>query len=90
LARRKDLSRLCLLQADIPVPAFSVIEVDENRLLDEPDFGFPCVIKPLALSGSRGVILANTLNGLNKGVQRSLKIISQETDLFEKTHLLLE
>ncbi len=90
LARRKDLSRLCLQQAGIQVPAFSVEEVSEQRLLDEPHFGFPCVIKPLALSGSRGVIRADTIGRLNQGVQRSLKIISEETDLYEKTHLLLE
>jgi len=90
LARRKDLSRRCLHQAGIQVPAFSVVEVKENQLLDEPHFGFPCVIKPLALSGSRGVIRADSRENLNQGVQRSLKITSEETDLYEKTHLLLE
>ncbi|NIA02911.1 MAG: ATP-grasp domain-containing protein, partial [Planctomycetia bacterium] len=90
LARRKDLSRLCLQQAGIQVPAFSIEEVSPQQLLDKPYFGFPCVIKPLALSGSRGVIRADTIEGLNQGVQRSLKIISEEADLYEKTHLLLE
>ena len=90
LARRKDLSRLCLQQAGIQVPAFSVEEISEQQLLDGPHFGFPCVIKPLALSGSRGVIRADTIEGLNQGVHRSLKIISEETDLYEKNHLLLE
>ncbi|HDZ77738.1 MAG TPA: hypothetical protein ENH39_00335, partial [Gammaproteobacteria bacterium] len=52
LARRKDLSRQCLHQAGIQVPAFSVVEVSEHQLPDKPHFGFPCVIKPLALSGS--------------------------------------
>jgi len=89
-ARRKDLSRICLLQAGLQVPAFSVVEVRQQQLLDKPHFGFPCVIKPLALSGSRGVIRANTVEELNIGVQRSLRIISEETDLYEKTHLLLE
>ncbi|GMT40342.1 MAG: phosphoribosylglycinamide synthetase [bacterium] len=90
LARRKDLSRQCLHQAGIQVPAFSVVEVSEHQLPDKPHFGFPCVIKPLALSGSRGVIRANSYEGLNQGIQRSLKIISEQTDLYEKTHLLLE
>jgi biotin carboxylase len=90
LARRKDLSRLCLQQAGIQVPDFSVQEVSEHQLTSEPKFGFPCVIKPLALSGSRGVIRADTYEELNQGLQRSLKIISEEEDLYEKTHLLLE
>jgi len=90
LARRKDLSRLCLHQAGIRVPAFLVVEASEQQLFDEPYFGFPCVIKPLALSASRGVIRANTCESLNRGVKRSLRIISEQTDLYEKNHLLLE
>ena len=90
IARRKDLSRNCLQQAGIPVPDFTVVEACKNQPVDEPSFGFPCVIKPLALSGSRGVIRADSNESLNTGLQRSLNIISEEVDLYEKTHLLLE
>jgi biotin carboxylase len=90
IARRKDLSRHCLQQAGIQVPAFTVLKVDKNQPVDDPGFGFPCVVKPLALSGSRGVIRADSNEQLNAGIQRSLKIVSEQVVLYEKNHLLLE
>jgi biotin carboxylase len=90
IARRKDLSRLCLQHAGIKVPAFTVLRVDKNLPVDDPEFGFPCVVKPLALSGSRGVIRVDSNEDLNTGIQRSLKIVSEQTDIYEKNHLLVE
>ena len=90
IARRKDLSRLCLQQAGIQVPEFTVIEAANNQPIEDPQFDFPCVVKPLALSGSRGVIRADTSNDLSLAIQRSLKIVMQEHDLYEKSHLLIE
>ena len=90
IAGRKDLSRYCLQQAGIKVPAFTVLEPGEDDSLASPNFGFPCVIKPLALSGSRGVIRADSNSSFTKGVKRSLKIISEEIDIYEKSHLLVE
>lgn len=90
VARRKDLSRQCLQQAGIQVPEFTVVKVAKNQPVHDPHFGFPCVVKPLALSGSRGVIRVDSTKSLAQAVQRSLKIISQEYDLYENSHLLLE
>jgi len=90
VARRKDLSRQCLQQAGIQVPEFTVVKVATNQPVHDPHFGFPCVVKPLALSGSRGVIRVDSTKSLAQAVQRSLKIISQEYDLYENSHLLLE
>lgn len=90
IARRKDLSRYCLLQAGIKVPEFTVIEAGEADSLTSPSFGFPCVIKPLALSGSRGVIRADSIKSLEQGVKRSFRITSEVTDKYEKSHLLIE
>lgn len=90
IARRKDLSRICLHQAGIQVPDFTVINAAEKPPDDDPPFAYPCVVKPLALSGSRGVIRADSRESLDQGVQRSLKIVAQEHDIYEKSHLLLE
>ena len=90
IARRKDLSRNCLQQAGVQVPEFTVIKVTANNPVDPPCFGFPCVVKPLALSGSRGVIRADSRTSLQQGLQRSLRIISEEYDIYEKSHLLIE
>lgn len=90
ISRRKDLSRVCLQQAGVQVPEFTVINAADNSPFDDPHFGFPCVVKPLALSGSRGVIRADSRTSLQQGFQRSLRIISEEYDLYEKSHLLIE
>ena len=90
ISRRKDLSRVCLQQAGVQVPEFTVIKVGENSPFDDPHFGFPCVVKPLALSGSRGVIRADSRKSLEQGLKQSLKIITEEYDLYEKSHLLIE
>lgn len=62
-ARDKYLSRERLRAAGLNVPAFTrfPLEVDPRQVvsLGPPSVGFPCVLKPLALSASRGVIRAD-------------------------------
>ena len=54
-ARSKAQSRERLRAAGLPVPRFAVVPLSEV-----PDWhDFPCVVKPLVLSGSRGVIRAD-------------------------------
>jgi biotin carboxylase len=55
-ARNKQLSRERFRDAGLPVPAFQTAPI--NAELPTP-VSFPCVVKPLALSGSRGVIRAD-------------------------------
>ncbi len=58
-ARNKYAMRCALQHADIPLPWFACFDVDipiAELLVSIP---FPCVIKPLELNGSRGVIRAN-------------------------------
>ncbi len=58
-ARRKDFFRACLQVAGLPCPPFRVFPLDADpaelatALSRSP--GFPCVLKPLALSAGRGV-----------------------------------
>lgn len=61
--RDKYRSREILRRAGLQVPGFVRFALDAPwedvcRAIDA-DIGFPCVLKPLALSGSRGVIRAN-------------------------------
>lgn len=62
--RDKHRSRALLRAGGVNVPAFTRHLVSDNphRLLAQgaPTVGFPCVLKPLALSGSRGVIRADS------------------------------
>jgi biotin carboxylase len=58
-ARDKYIMRRLLAQHGVPVPAFRRCSTaDDPRALAE-QVGYPCVVKPLRLNGSRGVIRAD-------------------------------
>jgi biotin carboxylase len=57
--RDKYQMRQCLAAAGVPVPRFRRIALDETPLRASRGVEYPCVLKPLALSASRGVIRAN-------------------------------
>jgi biotin carboxylase len=59
-AHNKRLSRERLRAAGLPVPWFAAYGLGDRRPLAAGEVPLPCVIKPLVLSGSRGVIRANT------------------------------
>jgi biotin carboxylase len=59
-ARDKYQMRQCLAAAGVPVPRFRRIALSENPVLAARGVEFPCVLKPLSLSASRGVIRTNT------------------------------
>ena len=71
ITRRKDLARAALAAAGLPVPA--VRRVDLRRPVAPQIAGveFPCVVKPLALSASRGVIRADDVPGLEAACRRA-------------------
>ena len=57
--RNKYRSRLRLEAAGLKVPPFRRFSIGENPQALASGVEFPCVLKPLALSGSRGVIRAD-------------------------------
>ncbi|PYM89616.1 MAG: biotin carboxylase [Candidatus Rokuibacteriota bacterium] len=61
-ARNKFEMRQCLAAAGLPVPRFRRIALKEDPFLAARGVAFPCVLKPLALSASRGVIRANNVD----------------------------
>jgi len=92
LTRRKDLSRKALATAGVPVPGFRVIDLQQpiDSQLDRLEY--PCVIKPLSLSASRGVIRVDDAGALRAACARIERILAGETtrDDFASTHLLIE
>jgi len=50
---------VALAHADVPVPAFALHRLDGGPVGPAAEARYPCVLKPLALSGSRGVIRAD-------------------------------
>ena len=59
ITRDKYLGRRALRQAGLPCPAFRRIAVDANVETEARRAPYPCVLKPVAQSASRGVIRAN-------------------------------
>ena len=58
-AGNKHLQRVALAAAGLPVPPFSLHPLDEGPERAAVRVPYPCVLKPLALSASRGVIRAD-------------------------------
>jgi biotin carboxylase len=59
-SRDKRRCREALRAAGLPVPWFTCVGMDDDVQAIARTVPYPCVVKPLALSGSRGVIRANT------------------------------
>ena len=75
ISRNKVRLRERLAAAGLPVPWFRVLPPDDTdaaRLAPR----YPCVVKPVILSGSRGVIRADDAGGLNDAVARLRRILS--------------
>ncbi len=90
LSRRKDLARAHLLQAGCPVPSHRLISLQRPLLEQSAELGWPCVLKPLNLSASRGVIRVNTAAEFVAACERIGHIVADSADDFERTHLLAE
>jgi biotin carboxylase len=58
-ARNKLHTRTRLRDAGLPVPTFLDVRTTADPVNVARAISFPCVVKPLALSGSRGVMRAN-------------------------------
>ena len=59
-SRNKYLMRLRLQAAGARVPAFKCFPMQTDPHIIKHEVPYPCVVKPLALSASQGVIRANT------------------------------
>ncbi len=79
-ARNKQRTRERLHRAGLPGPGFVArpLSTDPKTLLEAVTF--PCVVKPLALSGSRGVMRADNLPELMAAFDR-LRAILQAPDV---------
>jgi biotin carboxylase len=71
----KILSRARFAAAGLAVPWF--IEVPPESP-DDPRIQYPCVVKPLGLSGSRGVIRADTRAQLDAAIVRVRALLSRK------------
>jgi len=89
-ARRKDLARRSLAAAGLPVPAFRRIDLSIGLKAQVLDLSYPCVVKPLALSASRGVIRVDNFDEFNAACRRIAPLLSGLPDEEERRFLLVE
>jgi biotin carboxylase len=90
LTRRKDLARIHLADAGCQIPPFWLIDLNSPLQPQGEQVKYPCVLKPLALSASRGVIRVNTVNEFVATSRRIETILAEVPDLYERHHLLAE
>lgn len=69
--RDKAVSRHLFAAAGVPQPRFAVTDDPD----DIPDIGFPCVVKPVSLSASRGVIRADNPAAARSAARRVRAIV---------------
>jgi biotin carboxylase len=91
-ARRKDLSRQALAAAGVRVPAFRIIDLQRSLAPQLDQLEYPCVVKPLSLSASRGVIRVDDARALLAACARIDRMLAGESGGagFSSTHLLVE
>ena len=77
IAGNKLLTRIQMREAGLPVPWFTAVHLDEP-LLDIADrISFPCVVKPLMMSASRGVMRVDTLEQLEQARDRISQLLER-------------
>jgi biotin carboxylase len=74
--RDKAATRQALADADIPQPRFVLMPPGADVPAATRTIGLPCVVKPLSLSGSQGVIRADGLDQARSAAERVRRILA--------------
>ncbi len=77
-ARDKYQMRQCLAAAGVPIPRYRRIALKDDPFLAARGVAFPCVVKPLALSASRGVIRANNVDQFIAAFRRITALLARD------------
>ena len=76
-ARDKASQRQLLAAAKVPIPRFALHSIDEDPAALSTSIPYPCVLKPLRLSASRGVIRADNPAQFVAARARVVSILAQ-------------
>lgn len=92
LTRRKDRARDCLEQHGVSKPEHRRIDLNCDVIRQLHALEYPVVVKPVALSASRGVIRADDEATLLQAIERVRALLNSLSDLSddEKRYLLVE
>jgi len=77
-AGNKGLTRAALTAAGLPSPWFVTATLGGDAAALARAVSYPCVLKPLALSGSRGVIRANDIQEFEAAFARLRRLLAQK------------
>lgn len=89
-ARRKDLARDALRAAGLPVPRFRCLNLTQPMAPQIAGLDYPCVIKPLAMAASRGVIRVDSSDELLRMLPRVAAIVADAVVSDERDRVLVE
>jgi biotin carboxylase len=89
-ARDKFVMRTAMQAGGVPVPAYRACAIDADPLEAIAGVGFPCVIKPARLNGSRGVIRANDMVEFEAAFARVRRMLRDEGHANDDTAMLVE
>jgi biotin carboxylase len=87
IARNKLLTRQALQRAGLQVPWFRAVAIDADPEALAAQVRYPCVIKPLGLSASRGVMRADEPTGFAASVRRLLRLLESPAVRAERNPL---
>lgn len=88
--RWKHKARSRLQRAGLPVPEHQRMALRDIQQGKRPELAYPCVIKPLNLSASRGVIRINNDKELVRAADTLERIVTPLRDVDASTQVLLE
>jgi hypothetical protein len=75
VSRNKLATRQALQSAGLPTPVFFAVPIDADPAAVAPRVRYPAVVKPLALSGSRGVVRVDTGEELTAAFDRLRRLL---------------
>jgi biotin carboxylase len=87
-ARDKFVMRERLASGNVPVPGYRRFPADTNPANIADQVPYPCVVKPLLLSGSRGVIRADTSGEFVAAFKRTRAIL-ESSGMSAHAHFIL-
>ena len=89
-ARDKLLMRTLMSAGGAPCPVFRPFLLSNNPDVIASQVSYPCVLKPLRLSGSRGVIRANNPEEFIVAFNRLKRLLISEGNAEHETSILVE
>jgi biotin carboxylase len=90
ISRRKDLARGAMARAGLPTPGYRLVDLTRPLGPQIAGLGYPCVVKPLAFSASRGVIRVDAPAALLAACERVRPLLQEAASPEEREHLLVE